>query len=399
AYSPVKIINENIPLKMPVKNEPVKVNIENRYDFTNLNETDVYWNINGRGGVINPDIEPQSKGIMTFFPDVDIVPGDTLKLEFLRNGMMVDKYNLIIGERNRKEKVIKPSGKVKLEENVNEYLISGSKYLMTVNKKTGEININSCKGKEIISSGPELMILEDKNEIHSSGYPWPKPDVPPLEELNERCKNWQLTEITASSKKDGAKIIIEGRYEEATGQFILVFGDNGVLNIEYSFVTNKDMHPRQIGIVLFTPRKFDELSWERNSMWSSYPDNHIGRPKGTVKPYRPSYMPDVLRRTEPPWPWEMDSNKMGTNDFRATRTNIIKASLLDSEGSGITVNSDGSQQIRAFIHDKETGIIISDFYIPGLGSFMGEELRLQEFSDILPSGSIVKGLIKLSLKK
>ena len=88
---------------------------------------------------------------------------------------------------------------------------------------------------------------------------------------------------------------------------------------------------------------------------------------------------------------------MGTNEFRATRTNIFEAALRDEDKAGIRVRSDGTQQVRTFIEDEHTGILVSDFYSPGLGSFNGAQLKYQLYGKNLPKNSVIKGRVNLEL--
>jgi hypothetical protein len=53
--------------------------------------------------------------------------------------------------------------------------------------------------------------------------------------------------------------------------------------------------------------------------------------------------------TEPHWPWQLDSNALGTNDFRSTKRNIIWASLKDANDYGILIRSNREQSTRSYV--------------------------------------------------
>ena len=106
---------------------------------------------------------------------------------------------------------------------------------------------------------------------------------------------------------------------------------------------------RQMGIVFDLPKSCDTLAWERKAIWNLYPDDHIGRPAGQARAFRDTKWPAIKPHTEPPWPWSLDSTELGTNDFRATRRNILWASLKRTDGYGVLVRSDGRHSTRSYV--------------------------------------------------
>ena len=106
---------------------------------------------------------------------------------------------------------------------------------------------------------------------------------------------------------------------------------------------------RQMGIVFDLPKSCDTLAWQRKAIWSVYPEDHIGRPAGQARAFRDTKWPTIKPHTEPPWPWSLDSTELGTNDFRATRRNILWASLKRTDGYGVLVRSDGRHSTRSYI--------------------------------------------------
>ena len=62
AYSPVVIHNTNI--KTPPKGEPVKLQIENRFDFTDLSECRIEWEIGDETGNEKMNLIPGNSGIL-----------------------------------------------------------------------------------------------------------------------------------------------------------------------------------------------------------------------------------------------------------------------------------------------------------------------------------------------
>jgi hypothetical protein len=396
AYSPAKIVNETSPVPIPEAGEPINIQIENRYDFTNLNELNIEWSIGDEKGKIEPDIPPHTEGTLSILPETDRLEGKLLLLDFYKNGALVDSYRLSLGEAEE-AKIEKPAGAIELLGSDGSFILKGSGFNMEIDRYSGQLSVSSAEGEKILTNGPELVIMQENNEIFTSGFPWPKPEMPPLEELNQKCSGWKAAAVTARKTDNLVEVLIEGSYHEAEGFYRLIIGGNGNMIIDYEFTTHDEMHARQIGVLFYLPKSYDELSWKRQGRWTSYPDNHIGRSEGSAKAFRDKSFPTVDARTKPPWPWELDSNEMGTKEFRATRTNILEAALRDSNKAGIMVRSDGSQQVRTFIEGEHAGFLVSDFYSPGLGSFNGAQLKYQLFSDKLPGGSVIKGRIHSEL--
>ncbi len=394
AYSPAKIHDETLPLPIPAEGEPIRIPIENRYDFTNLNEVRIEWSIDDEAGRIAPDIPPHTEGFLSILPETDELEGKILFIDFYRDGALVDAYRLRLGEPE-KPVIGQPSGRIELQDSGTVISMQGNGFSIRIDRADGQMCMQNSEGKEILSGGPQLVIMQENNEIHTSGFPWPRPELPSLEELNQKCTGWKLAELSVKETENGAEILVAGSYREAAGMFRLNVGGNGIMTIGYEFTTRREMQQRQIGVLVYLPGSFDELSWKRQGRWSSYPGNHIGRREGTARAFRDSIFPQIDARTKPPWPWELDSNAMGTNEFRATRTNILEAALRDRAGAGIRVSSDGSQQVRAFVERGLTGMLVSDFYSPGLGSFNGAQLKYQLYSFTLPENSVIKGMVTL----
>jgi hypothetical protein len=97
------------------------------------------------------------------------------------------------------------------------------------------------------------------------------------------------------------------------------------------------------------------LSWQRDSQWSAYPDDHIGRSRGIAVKTRPGRVDSY--RVRPSWPWNEDmcdyylfgknSDRHWTNDFRSTKTNIyFGAATTGATGPGVRAESDGTDAIQ-----------------------------------------------------
>jgi len=113
---------------------------------------------------------------------------------------------------------------------------------------------------------------------------------------------------------------------------------------------------REIGLAFALPDDFRDLWWQRAADWSAYPPGHIGRPKG----YAIS-APGAADPLNPAPRWEQDTSPAGSNDYRSTKRSILAGGATDSNAS-ITVISDGSQHIRATLHDGRPILHVLDWY-------------------------------------
>ncbi len=152
---------------------------------------------------------------------------------------------------------------------------------------------------------------------------------------------------------------------------------------------------RQMGIVFDLSKSFDTLNWLRNAFWSIYPEDHIGRPQGQAKAFRDFKWPAIKPHNEPPWPWSLDSNQLGTNDFRSTKRNIIWASLKDTDGYGILVRSAGNQSTRSFVDGDRIRLLVAGYSTGGRdGVSFG---HLTDEQKPLKKGTILEDTVHLQL--
>ena len=108
---------------------------------------------------------------------------------------------------------------------------------------------------------------------------------------------------------------------------------------------------------------------------------------------------EVAYRQKPTWPWSWDANALGTRDFRATRMNILYASLKDSAGHGITALSDGKQHTRSFLDGDRIGLLVACYNGPALNtSWLHGAAEIAGIAPrILQVGEEIKDTVHLAL--
>jgi hypothetical protein len=145
------------------------------------------------------------------------------------------------------------------------------------------------------------------------------------------------------------------------------------------------------------PGGFQQLEWERTGQWNYYPEDHIGRLKGSAiaqntNPYSGPAGPS----SKPQQSWANDQNDLGTNDFRSTKMNIANASLSDGSNK-IRILSDGTQSIRCWKENRGISLLVASYSNMGAEGFFRSHAELIDRP--LKPGDFVTGTVKLGFTK
>ena len=396
AHTPIKIPDGPIPLPAAGR---LEVPVENRYDFTDLRDVRIEWSVGHESGTVQAHLPPHGKGTITIPARGTDLNGKTLSLKFFRKDLMVDAYKLPIGKAAEPASMA-PSvanWKIELVETKDTIAARGNNVEWVISRKTGEIIKATRKGRTVLVGGPVLMLLPTKEEKYTSGYPMPRPVASPF---NATCGDWKAASVSATHSPGVIEISVDGQYREAAGSYALRISGDGSATVSYHFTYAgpEKIDPRQIGVVFYVARSCDTLAWKRKAQWSVYPEDHIGRAEGVAHALRDPSQPEVAYREKPTWPWSMDANTLGTRDFRATRRNILHASLKDPSGTGVTVWSDGTHHTRSFLDGNRIGLLVASH--SGPGNFWG--IRglcevAQAENTPLEKGAEIKDTVRLSL--
>ena len=425
AHTPVKV--QDVPLPLPAAGQSLEVPVENRYDFTNLSEVRIEWSLGDESGTVQADVPPHGKGTISIRPNGKDLNGKTLSLKFLRKDLLVDAYKLPIGKATEPATVVKSKGNkgVELAQTKETITARGEGFEWIISRQTGEIIKATRNGQPVLVGGPVLMVLPVKFEPMTPGYPTPR--ISSYSPFNVTCRDWKPTSVSSKHSADAVEIAVVGQYREAAGSYTIRIGGDGDATVSYRFtytnvvpttstrgeqvqasfgVKPDKVTPRQIGIVFYTPRSCDILTWKRKAQWSVYPEDHVGRPEGVARALPDASLVrkagdwmEVAYREKPSWPWSMDANALGTRDFRATRRNILHASLKDSSGNGITILSDGTHHTRSFLDGSRVGLLVAwysalgSLFLNGEGSAEAAGLARMPFEN----GAEIKDTVRLSL--
>lgn len=375
SYSPVIITNLKT---VKTVNGKIKLDIENRYNFTNLNELEINAKTGNHVFPVHAEIAPLSKGSIII--DLNL-PGnaDSLLLTFTDpRGFVCQEEAIETGVPPFSEEPLVKAD-LSYRDNNNNLIIVSGKNTFTIDKLAGTIKFITSEGEEVITTGGELMLIPFNNDdggapnIANNGY---TQDIQPLEYLP--LDNYKTKSVTARLAGDGAiHVNVSGVAEnKIEGSHEYIFNTDGTITISYDYTTMSDFKGkdrlRQYGLLFTLPSSFDQLTWHRIGLWTTYPDYDINRLKGSAKalPRNTKYV--EAPREVPSGQWKDNANKLGTNDFKSTKDHILRASLKNDKNIELIVKSDGSQSARSWVDGEKIRFLIAGMNGPGsCGFFTG----------------------------
>ena len=317
-YSPIRVLERELPV--PATGEPMHIRLQNRYNFTNLREVNIAWQAGAETGTITAALAAQTEGAIAIPVKQQLQSGDTLRLAFTDpRGFVCDEEAITIGT------------KLMVHRNISTNVTGVTWSLDPV---TGHLQEACLNGHTVLLGPPAFMLLPHSKEACSPV------DLGIWKPLNTLATNNEVTG-SISLKPNGS-----------------------LLNIAYDFTANVTVNPRQWGLVLYLPRRYDTLAWQRDAQWSFYPSDHIGRPAGTAHANARAQLPPYARQV-PSCPWSADPTDLGGNDFTSTKAFIREATLHDHDGYGVRVISDGHQCVRAFVDGERVGLLVTGFHCAG----------------------------------
>ena len=396
-YSPLWISATCVPV--PAAGQPLRLEVENRHDFTDLSELRFEWKLGERSGTVTASAPPGAKGILEIPIGEGEFAGKLLEIRAVSpRGFPEDVWQVALGVDPRIAPPVPSNlpGVVKLEKTADAFVLRGAEFTVVVDAKSGAMKATGKNGESSLLSGPELLLLP-ANDDQCSGM-----QMSGMEKevalFTDACHDWKAAAVTAKETGSGAEIRIEGSYAEAKGSYTLSFGNEGAVSVHYSYAVTEQgkCDPRQIGIVFGLPAGCQSLSWRRKAFWSSYPDDHIGRPQGTAAAFENGLPLSGMAgpRVQPNWSWNRDGGKYGTNDFRSTKMNVIEASLLSTAGHGVRVLSDGSQHIRSWREGDQMRLLVAEYANEGAPPFFSEYVIPRR---PLHAGSPVEGTVRIEI--
>ncbi len=389
SYSPVRVRPDR--LDAPGPGEPLVLEIENRHDFTDLGECRIDWRIGDETGRAEIACPPRRSAVLRIRPKTTGLAGKTLRIEVAGpRGFRLDDFDIAIGEVAPPPPPFRPAvdgeRPLELEETESTLTVRGSGFRWVFDRATGAVLGAEVGGIAVLAGGPVLMVLPQTSGACTTDF---RSDVAPF---NDVCKDWSADGVTMERDADSVTLTARGSYAEAEGRYSVRIEGTGRAEFAYEFKLRTQMNPRQYGLVVYLPAAFDTLSWSRRGLWTTYPEDHIGRPLGTAQAYWPGREP-IFRRP-PAWDWKDDQNALGSNDFRSTKANVLWAVLSASGGQGLMLVSDGRHAARAFLDGARVGWLVADFTTGGGDIFFAPHHRMDDRP--LEAGDTIEGSFVLT---
>lgn len=390
-YSPVKVHNLNV--EVPQNGKGIALQVENRFDFTDMEECTIKWTLDNEIGEVKMALPPKQTGILFVYPEADTLDGKILNITFISpQGNEVENCAIEIGDVKRDSSPFRKiqEGALSVGEDVDNLIIRGSDFKWAVNLENGQIIQAEVNDEVVMTNGAALMMLDlttgPCETEHSLVIP----------AHNATCTGRKLMGLEWKKYNDSVVVKVELAYDQAEGVIAYRFEGTGLLNVSYEFTSKVEMNPRQWGLVFTASPALQNLHWYRKGLWSSYPDNHIGRTNGMAVSFgEQAFFMDAFGKV-PNNDWCFDANALGTNDFRATRENIYWASLTNEKGVGVTVLSDGRQAFRSYVNpQKEVDFLVADFSTGGGDMFFNGHYSKERKP--LKKGSVIGGKVTLQL--
>jgi hypothetical protein len=380
-HSPVKL--KDGPIALPTAGETIRLPAENQYDFTDLSELRMEWQIGGQQGLAQATGSPHQTGEIRIKPNGPPAAGQVLDLKIRDpQGRLVDAYRLPFGQASERMPDLRSPAPEPLRIVHEDVLagpgtrVSGSDFDLVFDEASGGLRRGVAFGQPVLLELPRVHLL---------------PAAAPLCSLPDPL-SWHLQKLDIRLEGSNVRVQVQGTYEHLEGGYNVLITPEGTLTIQSAFKYSGDkLLVRETGMVLSTPRECDCLRWRRRAEWSVYPQDHIGRPLGETRAF--AAHPDQV---PPAWPWALDNSPMGCNDFRSTKRHICWASLSYPRGSGVWVESDGAQHARAEVQPDRIAFHINDWFGGTHSGFWEWTSNYGEGKTLAP-GDTIKSALRLRL--
>lgn len=346
-YSPVQVVET----EWLGNGNALRLTIENQHEFVDLADRSIEFEGARSSGNRPIEAAPGERVTLTV-PVAD----DRLELKVTHPRGHTIEHAVFTADSPESRSDLAPTGTVL--ETDEEMVWTTEGVQLSVDRNTGNVEIlpEDRQGPPVVVGGPELALSPTESEAEGGGAT-----------IDHRLDDRTVTDVRIV--EDGEAVAIDVEYAIATGMFVLRPLDGGV-EVEYEFTLEEALDIREAGIALPVRDDLTTLSWRRESQWSTYPDDHIGRTEGTAVAFPSGTRPDHEDiRLYSDRLWKDDATSHGSNDFRGTKRNIYTATLVDDDGTGVHVHSDGDHHVRAQVRSESVDLLALDRSLSGTNPF------------------------------
>jgi len=345
AYAPLRLRRDSLKQA----DGAWQIEIENRFCHTDLDELAIRWQSGSRSGrLAGCTAGPGQTGILNL-PAEAFGAGQTCQLSFYdAAGLLVEA--LTVSTQTPGPALPQRTGRGQMpavEEVGDRLLIRLEQGFVRLSKITGQIEAAEWAGQVILTGGPGLIMT------------------------GIRLPDWTLDRMEHVFEDNRLVVTIQGHYGSVVSvTFRLQIDAGGRIDTNYTLDAINLPMPRtvkirvgldtggleEIGVSYQLDASVDRLSWQRQGLWTHYPEDHLGRPQGTA--VRTGAARQIRLGERPAWPWALDEKQFdlygrfdtgwrGSLDFRSAKHNICQATAWSSRQAGaVTVLSDGRDAVR-----------------------------------------------------
>jgi hypothetical protein len=357
AYSPARILVKSILDAEPGRE--LRLPVHNRFDHTNFNELKITWSYGDQSGIIEDmELDPHETGELVV-PAMDWQNGTRVNIAFyLGNDMLVDEYNIQLGERKADIPALQ-KGQVRVEEKGDRIIIEGEEFSLTIDRSDGLIRNLSAGEVGLIRSGPYINLKIPGKRFYGS-----------VESIIDLARDWKCLSVRHEIKDGMASIYTRGSYDNMQVSYEYRIDGNGTIQVEYALEgVPQHENLQELGIYFVSGDSFTELSWDRKAYFTAYPEEDLGQPEGCADL---TFSPTVTYREKPGHDWihdtkgfyyfGQDTQMAYSNLARSLKENIYSFSLSTEEGPGISIFGPGSQACRFDQMEGKNTLIINDLW-------------------------------------
>jgi beta-galactosidase len=363
----------------------LQLEIENRMHFTNLSECKFAWSAGDQQGTFAVNAIPGvTTSVAVNIPEIEKIG---VKVTDPR-GVIIDQYEFTVIP---KLAVLKEVVKVKDSryETDSEIRIIRGNTVMIIDKSAHCLKEIRHKDQAVILGDALLMILPLNGKGNGTQM---KGDQAVFAPFTSTVRNRSVSKVEQLSGKDGFSVRVYDSSDEARGYTEYILSDEGLI-VSYQYEVNVDINPRQVGLVFEMPDNFQQLEWERVGQWNYYPEQEIGRLKGSAIARNSNPISGPAGPVaKPEMDWASDQNELGTNDFRSTKMNITRAALTNGT-TKFVVDSDGNQSVRCWLDQGKTNLLVAGYSNMGAEGFFRSHAEL--IDKPLKPGDRVSGVVQL----
>ncbi len=387
AYSPVRVLQTELPERPP--GESLRLPVHNRFDHTNLDELQIVWKGKGRPRQLSaPDVPPHSRGEI-IIPTNDWAGGRGL-VQFFRGRQFIDEELIAPGRQTPSSQLSdRNMGKLALSESERGWLISGEKFSCLISRQTGLIEEGRSGEKRLLAGGPYIHIrtLQRQPAWNRNAFFETSPESWRMDRIwigqADSGGNGQGVELRLSGAISGSGAAAAKDRVRVDWRFLIE--PDGAVILDFEAADLPEGEPAEFGLS-FDLTEPAWVEWRKRGLWSTYPDDHIGRLLGRALLGNSAA---VTYRESPKGSWAMDvwdfflfgvhppadSSGPLSNDARSLKENILSYAVGFENGpQRLIVESRGDQaaRLKAAGDGRMRLIVLTDWNYPDLawGNYM-----------------------------